>query len=78
DGRFSVVPSAATAVAFVRCHLSIASYDLAEHIRKTARVLVAPGALLGAEHHLRMTLGYDVDKIQKALDRIAISVQQLD
>ncbi len=77
-GRFSVAPSAATAIAFVRCHLPILSSDLAEHIRKTGSVLVAPGRLLGAEHHLRITLGYDPAKIRRALDRIAVSVEQLE
>lgn len=78
DRRFTIVPSDATAIAFVRCRLTISSYELAEHIRKTAKVLVAPGILLGAEHHLRITVGYEKDKIRKALDRIATSVAQLD
>lgn len=78
QGRFSVAPSAATAIGFVRCHLPILSYDLAEHIRKTASVLVAPGRLLGAEHHLRITLGYDPSRIRSALDRIAASVDRLE
>ena len=78
QGRFSVVPSAATAIAFVRCDLGIGSYDLAEHIRKTASVLVAPGKLLGAEHHIRITLGYDPAKVRMALERIGASVGQLD
>ena len=77
-GRFSVVPSVATAIAFVRCHLPIPSYALAEHIRKTASVLVAPGRLLGAEHHLRITLGYEPAKVRAALDRIATSLAGLD
>lgn len=69
-GRFSVAPSTATCIAFVRCHLPLGSLELAERIRREASVLVAPGAFLGAEGHLRITLGYEPEKIQAALDRI--------
>ena len=71
NGRFSVRPSAATAIAFVRYELPMSSFEFAEHIRKTQRVLVAPGGFMGAEQHLRITLGYDADKVRRALDRIA-------
>ncbi|HVJ33311.1 MAG TPA: aminotransferase class I/II-fold pyridoxal phosphate-dependent enzyme [Terriglobia bacterium] len=67
---FSVLPSAATSLGFVRFDLSISSFDLAEAIRKEASVLVAPGSYLGAEQHLRITLGYEPDKVLAALDRI--------
>ena len=70
-GRFSVHPSTATAIAFVRYELPLTSFEFAEHIRKTQRVLVAPGGFMGAEHHLRITLGYDADKVRRALGRIA-------
>jgi aspartate/methionine/tyrosine aminotransferase len=79
EGRLSVQPSAATCIAFVRCHLPIGSYALAERIRHEASVLVAPGAALGVEYHLRITVGYEPEKVQTALDRIgavAASVQQ--
>ncbi|HVJ39958.1 MAG TPA: pyridoxal phosphate-dependent aminotransferase [Dongiaceae bacterium] len=68
---FSVLPSAATSLGFVRFDLSISSFDLAEAIRKEASVLVAPGSYLGAEQHLRITLGYEPDKVLAALDRIS-------
>ena len=70
-GRFSVRPSLATAIAFVRYELPLTSFELAEHIRKTQRVLVAPGGFMGAEQHLRITLGYPADKVRRALQRIA-------
>jgi aspartate/methionine/tyrosine aminotransferase len=69
-GRLSVRPAAATCIAFVRYGLPLASYELAERIRREASVLVAPGSALGAEGHLRITLGYEPAKIQAALDRI--------
>jgi aspartate/methionine/tyrosine aminotransferase len=80
NGRFSVRPSAATAIAFVRYELpacpdaseaSVGSFEFAEHIRRTQRVLVAPGGFMGAEQHLRITLGYEADKVRRALERVA-------
>lgn len=68
--RFSVQGSFATSLAFVRYDLPIGSYELAERIRKEASVLVAPGATMGAEQHLRITLGYEPEKVREALDRI--------
>lgn len=69
-GRFAATPSAATCIAFVRYELPLGSFELAERIRREASVLVAPGAMLGAEQHLRITLGYEPEKVRAALDRI--------
>jgi aspartate/methionine/tyrosine aminotransferase len=69
--RFSVRPSVATAIAFVRYDLPLPSFEFAEHVRRTQSVLVAPGSFMGAEHHLRITLGYNAEKVRRALDRIA-------
>lgn len=70
-GRFSWRASDATPVAFVQYHFEMPSLQLAEHIRQHASVLVAPGSYLGAEGCLRVTVGYEADKIAKALARIA-------
>ncbi|MET1029052.1 MAG: aminotransferase class I/II-fold pyridoxal phosphate-dependent enzyme, partial [Dongiaceae bacterium] len=67
---FSVLPSAATSLAFVRFDLPLTSHEMAEEIRTKANVLVAPGSFLGAEQHLRITLGYEPEKVAKALERI--------
>jgi aspartate/methionine/tyrosine aminotransferase len=67
---FSVLPSAATSLGFVRFDLPLTSHEMAEEIRLKANVLVAPGGFLGAEQHLRITLGYEPEKVAKALDRI--------
>ena len=40
--------------------------------------LVAPGSLLGAEHHLRITLGYAPSKVRMALERVSAAVASLD
>jgi aspartate/methionine/tyrosine aminotransferase len=72
---FSVRPSDATAIAFVRYDLPMTSFEFAEQIRTTQSVLVAPGGFMGAEQHLRITLGYAADKVRTAVDRIAAAAQ---
>jgi aspartate/methionine/tyrosine aminotransferase len=74
---FSVQPSAATCIAFVRYTLPIDSYALAEHIRQQSSVLVAPGITLGSEHHLRITVGYEPEKISAALTQISAALQSI-
>ena len=77
NGKFSVGPAVATSIAFVRCHLDIGSVELASRIRTKASVLVAPGAYLGTEHHLRITVGYEPQKVKTALERISEAVEGL-
>jgi aspartate/methionine/tyrosine aminotransferase len=76
NGRFSVRPSVATAIAFVRYEMPLTSLEFAEHLRRTQSVLVAPGGFLGAEQHLRITLGYQTDKVRRALDRVAAAADE--
>jgi aspartate/methionine/tyrosine aminotransferase len=73
----SVKPSAATSLGFVHYHFDKPSYDVAEAIRRHASVLVAPGSSLGAEGHLRITLGYPTPYVQAALERIATVLHEL-
>jgi aspartate/methionine/tyrosine aminotransferase len=75
-GRFSVRPSSATCIAFVHYDLPLTSFELAEHIRRTENVLVAPGEFMGADKHLRITLGYEPEKIRRALGRIARAAER--
>lgn len=70
EGRFSVSPAVATSIAFVRYHLDVPSVEMANRIREKASVLVAPGAYLGTEHHLRITVGYEPARVRAALERI--------
>jgi aspartate/methionine/tyrosine aminotransferase len=76
-GRFSARPSAATCIGFVRYEMPVPSLEFAEHIRRTQSVLVAPGGFLGAEQHLRITLGYEPAKVRAGLDRIASAADSL-
>ncbi len=77
NGRFSVGDAVATSIAFVRCHVEMGSVELANFIRQKASVLVAPGAYLGTEHHLRITVGYEPEKVGTALARISEVVADL-
>lgn len=76
-GVFSVQPAAATSIAFVRYELPLGSVALTEHIRQHGSVLLAPGAYLGAEQHLRITVGYEPAKVAAALDRVSAAVRAL-
>jgi aspartate/methionine/tyrosine aminotransferase len=69
-GLFSVNHSPATSIAFVRFHLPLSSFDFAERIRQGVSVLVAPGVYLGAEEHLRITIGYEAEKVGAALELV--------
>jgi aspartate/methionine/tyrosine aminotransferase len=61
----------------VQYHFEMPSAELADQIRKKASVLVAPGGYLGTEHHLRVTVGYEPQKIKTALERISGVVAEL-
>jgi aspartate/methionine/tyrosine aminotransferase len=77
NGRFSVRKAAATSISFVRYHFDMPSVELADYIRKKASVLVAPGSYLGTETHLRITVGYEPEKVGTALSRIGAAVAEL-
>jgi aspartate/methionine/tyrosine aminotransferase len=77
EGRFSVSQAVATSIAFVQYHFDMPSAELADHLRRKVSVLVAPGGYLGTEHHLRITVGYEPQKIRTALERIGVAVAEL-
>jgi aspartate/methionine/tyrosine aminotransferase len=77
-GRFSWEAPPATSIAFVRSHLRLDSVGLADHIRRKVSVLVAPGAYLGTENHLRIAVGYQPEKLRQALERVAEAVAGLE
>jgi aspartate/methionine/tyrosine aminotransferase len=77
EGRFSVSEAVATSIAFVRYNFDMPSAELADHIRRKASVLVAPGGYLGTENHLRITVGYEPGKVRTALERIGAVAAEL-
>lgn len=76
-GQFSVHDAIATSIAFVRFHFDMTSVELADHIRIHASVLVAPGEYLGLQNFLRITVGYEPEKVRKALAAISTAVARL-
>lgn len=77
EGRFRVSEAVATSIAFVRYNFDMSSAELADHIRRKASVLVAPGGYLGTENHLRITVGYEPEKVRTALERIGAVAAEL-
>jgi aspartate/methionine/tyrosine aminotransferase len=77
EGRFTVSDAVATSIAFVGYNFDMPSAELADHIRRKASVLVAPGAYLGTENHLRITVGYEPMKVRTALERIGAVAAEL-
>lgn len=77
EGRFSVSKAVATSIAFVGYNFDMPSAELAAHIRTKASVLVAPGGYLGTEKHLRITVGYEPEKVRTALERIGAVATEL-
>lgn len=77
EGRFSVSQAVATSIAFVQYHFDMPSAELADHLRRKVSVLVSPGGYLGTENHLRITVGYEPQKIRAALERIGAAVAEL-
>ncbi|MGB8131376.1 MAG: aminotransferase class I/II-fold pyridoxal phosphate-dependent enzyme [Candidatus Angelobacter sp.] len=77
EGRFRVSKAVATSIAFVGYNFDIPSAELADHIRRKASVLVAPGGYMGTENHLRITVGYEPEKVRTALERIGAVAAEL-
>jgi len=77
EGRFSVSQAVATSIAFVGYNFDTPSGEFADHIRRKASVLVAPGGYLGTENHLRITVGYEPKRVRTALERIGAVAGEL-
>ena len=74
---FSVFPSQAAAIAFVRYNLPINSTELTERLRKEKSVLIVPGDHFGLDHHLRISFGLEHGYLKGGLDRIHALVNEL-
>lgn len=70
EGMFSIVPSQASAMTFVRYHLDINSSQLVERLRLEKSVLVVPGDMFGLDHHLRISFALPTDYLRPGLDRL--------
>ena len=75
DGKLSLSPPQAGAIAFVRIKMDIPSQDLTYHIRDKFSVLLTAGKWFGLEGFLRFGYGPPNDYLLEALDRIGQSLE---
>ena len=75
DGKLSLSPPQAGAIAFVRIKMDIPSQDLTYHIRDNFSVLLTAGKWFGLEGFLRFGYGPPNEYLLEALDRIGQSLQ---
>ena len=68
--RVQQIPPEAGAVTLIRYAGTRSSAQLAETLRATQGVLVAPGVHFGLEHHLRLGLGGDAGPLREGLARL--------
>ena len=75
DGKLSLSPPQAGAIAFVRIKMDIPSQDLTYHIRDNFSVLLTAGKWFGLEGFLRFGYGPPYEYLLEALDRIGQSLE---
>ena len=75
DGKLSLSPPQAGAIAFVRIKMDIPSQDLTYHIRDNFSVLLTAGKWFGLEGFLRFGYGPPNKYLLEALDRIGESLE---
>ncbi|MGD2110816.1 MAG: aminotransferase class I/II-fold pyridoxal phosphate-dependent enzyme [Phycisphaerae bacterium] len=76
-GFLEYVEPQAGAFAFVKYHAPTPSAELAEQIRRTQSVLVVPGAQLGEEGHLRISIGVPRETLEWGLARVKTVLDSL-
>ena len=75
NGKLSLSPPRAGAIAFVRIKMDIPSQDLTYHIRDNFSVLLTAGKWFGLEGFLRFGYGPPNEYLLEALDRIGESLE---
>ena len=75
DGKLSLSPPQAGAIAFVRIKMDIPSQDLTYHIRDKFSVLLTAGKWFGLDGFLRFGYGPPNEYLLEALDRIGQSLE---
>ena len=75
DGKLSLSPPQAGAIAFVRIKMDILSQDLTYHIRDNFSVLLTAGKWFGLEGFLRFGYGPPNEYLLEALDRIGQAIE---
>ena len=77
NGKLSLSPPQAGAIAFVRIKMDIPSQDLTYHIRDKFSVLLTAGKWFGLEGFLRFGYGPPNEYLLEALDRIGQSLEAI-
>ncbi len=66
---FTLYPSQAAAIAFLRYNLDINSTDLVNRMMTEKSLLMVPGDHFGLDHHLRISFGLPHDYLNEGLER---------
>jgi aspartate/methionine/tyrosine aminotransferase len=74
----SAHPAPASALSFPRYSASLPSEHVADAIRTRGSVLVVPGAMMGSDGHVRLSVGFEPDFLAAALDRVAAVLEELE
>jgi aspartate/methionine/tyrosine aminotransferase len=69
--------SPATALSFPRYRTGGGSEEVADAIRTRGSVLVVPGAMMGSEGHVRLSVGFEPEFLGEALARITGVLEEL-
>tara|TARA_B100000586_G_C19790059_1_gene293719 strand:- start:188 stop:433 length:246 start_codon:yes stop_codon:yes gene_type:complete len=77
DGKLSLSPPQAGAIAFVHINLDMLSQDLTYYIRDNYSVLLTAGKWFGLEGFLRFGYGPPNDYLKAGLDRILESIRSI-
>ncbi len=75
DGLVEYVEPRAGGFAFVKYHGAVPSAELADRIRRNQDVLIVPGAYLGMEGYLRISIGIPSETLQAGLARVATELR---
>lgn len=76
-GVFSVVPSGASAMNFVKYDLPVGSTDFALRLLSEKGVLVVPGDCFEIDHHLRISSALPPDYVRAGLTRMNVLVAEI-
>jgi len=77
EGRFTLVPPQAAAIAFVRYNLDVNSTAFVNRLMREKSVLLVPGDHFGLDHHLRISYGLPPDYLRAGLDRVHALITEL-
>ncbi|HSF14340.1 MAG TPA: aminotransferase class I/II-fold pyridoxal phosphate-dependent enzyme [Vicinamibacteria bacterium] len=78
EGRLSLVPPKAGAIAFVRYDWEINSTVLMERVREEKSLLIVPGDHFDIDSYIRIGYGYDEAKLADGLARLSDFLGKLD